>query len=306
MALKKCKECGKEISTKADICPHCGANQKRKGVGCGGALLILILIVIIAPQFSECSKKTEKRKQVVHQQETWNQAKEKRQEIRRQEKERLQNEKKAFEESIENHYTELVKLAEEQQFDKALLKINLFKRFDKKDYKDVNKYHKTISTQSLSKKVKILPASDIAGNLKIYKELLALNPNKQIYKNKVNHYQRKWGQYIKEKQKREYKASCQLEVLSSNWSTDYGYATYEGQVKNISSLKLKNVQAIVTWYDRNGNMITSSSALIEYNPILPGQRSPFKVMKTHNPAMAKAGVEFSHLMGGTIRTYHKK
>ena len=74
-------------------------------------------------------------------------------------------------------------------------------------------------------------------------------------------------------------------------------------MKNISSLKLKNVQAVVTWYDRNDNMITSSSALIEYNPILPGQSSPFKVMKTYNPAMQKAGVEFNHLMGGTIRTY---
>lgn len=30
MALKKCKECGTEISSKADTCPHCGAPQKRK------------------------------------------------------------------------------------------------------------------------------------------------------------------------------------------------------------------------------------------------------------------------------------
>jgi len=110
----------------------------------------------------------------------------------------------------------------------------------------------------------------------------------------------------KEKQERDYRASCKLEILSSHWSKSYGWAIYEGQVKNISSSKLENVQAIVTWYDKNGNMITSSSALIEYNPILPGQTSPFKVMKTYNPAMEKAGVEFSHLMGGKIRVYHKR
>ena len=97
-----------------------------------------------------------------------------------------------------------------------------------------------------------------------------------------------------------------MEIVSSSWTKEYGYATYEGQVKNVSSLKLENVQAVVTWYDKNGNMITSDSALIEYNPILPGQSSPFKVMKTYNPAMEKAGVEFSHLMGGTIRTYSEK
>jgi hypothetical protein len=96
-----------------------------------------------------------------------------------------------------------------------LNKVNLFKKFRKTDYKDVDKYHKTISTQSLSAKVKKLPASDIDGNLKIYKELLSLNPNEQLYKNKVDHYQKKWDQYIKEKQEKEYRASCQLEVVSS-------------------------------------------------------------------------------------------
>jgi len=295
MALKKCKECGKEVSTKADLCPHCGAKQKRKNIGCGGALLILIAIGFIGSQFSDCSQKAEDRKQDVR-----------KEEVRRQENEKRQNEGKAFEESIESHYTELVKYTKEQQFDNALVKVNLFKKFGKTDYKNVNKYHKIISTKSLSEKVRKLPASDIDGNLKIYKELLALNPDEQTYKDKVNHYQKKWDQYIKEKQKREYRASCQLEIVSSNWSEDYGYATYEGQVKNISNSKLENVQAVVTWYDRNDNMITSSSALIEYNPILPGQSSPFKVMKTYNPAMEKAAVEFSRLMGGTLKTYRKK
>ncbi len=28
MALIKCKECGKEISTMADVCPHCGATTR--------------------------------------------------------------------------------------------------------------------------------------------------------------------------------------------------------------------------------------------------------------------------------------
>lgn len=30
MALKKCKECGKDISTKAESCPNCGAKQPKK------------------------------------------------------------------------------------------------------------------------------------------------------------------------------------------------------------------------------------------------------------------------------------
>ncbi|MEJ2182731.1 MAG: SH3 domain-containing protein [Nitrospirota bacterium] len=48
MALKKCKECGHEISSKAKRCPNCGAPLK-KGIGCGTAFLIIILAAIFIP-----------------------------------------------------------------------------------------------------------------------------------------------------------------------------------------------------------------------------------------------------------------
>ena len=97
----------------------------------------------------------------------------------------------------------------------------------------------------------------------------------------------------------------QLEVIKYTWSTEYGYATLEGQVKNISGEPLRSVTAVATFYDKNGGFITSDDALIDYNPILPGQVSPFKVMATENPAMHKAGVEFKFLLGGTINTRHR-
>lgn len=98
--------------------------------------------------------------------------------------------------------------------------------------------------------------------------------------------------------------SHKLELVSYSWHTEYDYAIYEGTVKNISSESLENVVAVVSFFDKKGTFITSSEALIKYNPILPGQISPFKVMKTQNPQMDKAGVEFKFLMGGSIP--HKK
>lgn len=92
----------------------------------------------------------------------------------------------------------------------------------------------------------------------------------------------------------------QLELITYNWHTEHGYAILEGQVKNISSQSLKSVIALASFYDANSGFIASSDALIDYNPILPGQTSPFKVMKTENPAMEKARVEFKYLMGATI------
>lgn len=46
MALKKCKECGKEVSTKADKCPNCGAKVK-SSIGCLGAIGIIFLIGMV-------------------------------------------------------------------------------------------------------------------------------------------------------------------------------------------------------------------------------------------------------------------
>jgi hypothetical protein len=91
-----------------------------------------------------------------------------------------------------------------------------------------------------------------------------------------------------------------LELVKYVWHIEYGYAILEGQVTNISSQPLKNVAAVASFYDSNGGFITSSDTLIDYNPVLPGQTSPFKAMATENPTMKKAGVAFKELMGGTI------
>jgi len=46
VALKKCKECGKEISTEAKTCPNCGANNCRNNIGCGTVILVIIVGMI--------------------------------------------------------------------------------------------------------------------------------------------------------------------------------------------------------------------------------------------------------------------
>jgi hypothetical protein len=94
--------------------------------------------------------------------------------------------------------------------------------------------------------------------------------------------------------------TCQLELVKFSWHTEYGHAILEGQVRNISAHSLRNVEAVATFYTKDGEFITSADALIDYNPILPGQASPFKVYATENPAMNKANVEFKELISGTI------
>jgi hypothetical protein len=58
MAIIKCKECGGQVSTKADACPACGAKQK-KPVGClGWAFVILVFIPLMIVMFAGSSSKS--------------------------------------------------------------------------------------------------------------------------------------------------------------------------------------------------------------------------------------------------------
>ena len=94
----------------------------------------------------------------------------------------------------------------------------------------------------------------------------------------------------------------QLEVISWHWSRAYGYITVEGEVKNISGMRLENVMANVVFRTEAEEYVTSADALIDYNPIMPDQTSPFTVIQKDNPLIYWAYLSFKYLFGGTIRT----
>lgn len=49
MALIKCEECGKEVSTEAEACPHCGAKiASKSSMGCGSIVGIVLLVGFLA------------------------------------------------------------------------------------------------------------------------------------------------------------------------------------------------------------------------------------------------------------------
>jgi len=100
-----------------------------------------------------------------------------------------------------------------------------------------------------------------------------------------------------------YRASAELEVGNWSWHQEYGYAIVEGQVTNVSGQSLENVMAVVTFQTSSGQFITSDDALVDYNPLLPGQTTPWKVMARWNPAMSSASVQFKTILGGSLRTY---
>jgi hypothetical protein len=95
-------------------------------------------------------------------------------------------------------------------------------------------------------------------------------------------------------------ASPVLELESWQWGEEHSYAIVQGRVTNISSENLRNVSAQISFFTKEGDFITSEDALVEFNPLLPGQTSPFKVMARWNPAMNRAQITFKTLFGGTL------
>lgn len=100
--------------------------------------------------------------------------------------------------------------------------------------------------------------------------------------------------------------SVPLVLLDWHWSSEHGYVIGEGQVRNVSGRKLENVQAVATFFTADGALVTSDNALIEYNPLMPGQVSPFKVMARHNPMMEKAGIAFKTFGGQRLEHINKE
>ena len=68
MAIQKCHECGKDVSTTAKACPNCGASVKKpllqKNIGCLGIVVSLIILLWIVSKFSAPSFDSYKEKAI--------------------------------------------------------------------------------------------------------------------------------------------------------------------------------------------------------------------------------------------------
>ena len=93
-----------------------------------------------------------------------------------------------------------------------------------------------------------------------------------------------------------------LNLLSSQGTREYGFITVVGEIQNISNQKLEDAEVVVIFYDKENNLVITAEALIQYNPIMPGQTYPFTVMTTDNPLITKEKIAFQFLFGGQINT----
>lgn len=95
---------------------------------------------------------------------------------------------------------------------------------------------------------------------------------------------------------------AKLNLISWKCDTEHGYTSIRGEVENITDHPLKNVMVVGIFKTADKVLVKSGDALLKYNPIMPGQTSPFRAMVTENPLIELCSVSFKFLMGGRINT----
>lgn len=96
-------------------------------------------------------------------------------------------------------------------------------------------------------------------------------------------------------------ASISLIIEDWHWSRSHGYAIAEGRVTNRTNSTLRNILAVVEYETSSGQFITSDNSLLDYQDLLPGQTTPFKVYTSLNPAMSRAYLTFREMFGGPVQ-----
>ncbi len=85
----------------------------------------------------------------------------------------------------------------------------------------------------------------------------------------------------------------------------YGFNKCEGSVKNLTGAPVSDIEAVIEWFtaqDPASPIVSSDEALIDFNPVLPGQTSPFSTIGRYNPELRWFRVVFKQLGGGTVLT----
>jgi hypothetical protein len=198
MALTKCKECGKEVSKGAKLCPHCGI--KNPGVKASDTLLGIVLIVFIIGVIGAITGGDEA-------QETQTQTAQQSAEEAAKE-EAL---KKAFFENKESIISKAKGQLDGGHYEKALSVVSPYSHIDDPDLASV---WSEARTGFLLADLKKIPASAFELNRVRYKELVDLHPENPIYKEKLAHYAGK----IKEVEELQRKAKARTEMIEQQFS----------------------------------------------------------------------------------------
>ena len=81
---------------------------------------------------------------------------------------------------------------------------------------------------------------------------------------------------------------------------EHGYVTVSGMARSLAHKPIINVEALVEFFDGQGSLVKSESALIELSSLRAGEESPFTVQTRDVTQIAAYRVRFRELLGASI------
>jgi len=195
MSLECCKECGDEIGdSKAEACSNCGSlltekpDTAQEKTGCLGFLLIIIVLLVFMGKFLISLEERSRQKEELETQDKTVQIWDEQVSATKITVEEQKKPKEVFFDSIEEHYRRLVALYNGHNLEGASRELDLFIKHNKLDYKDVMDIKKKTEVAQLERKVKAIPVSHVSENLRLYGQLMRLDPDNPTYEKKVAFY----------------------------------------------------------------------------------------------------------------------
>lgn len=93
-----------------------------------------------------------------------------------------------------------------------------------------------------------------------------------------------------------------LKINSWSCSKEYGFAKVHGMVTNRSNKSIDRLMVTAIYKTSGGDIVKSSDALVDFQPLLPGQQSPFSTLTTDNPAIKNCGILFRTMFGSEVKS----
>lgn len=89
----------------------------------------------------------------------------------------------------------------------------------------------------------------------------------------------------------------ELKIKSWRCDIEENYTYVRGEVKNLTDQKIEHVLAVATYKNKAGELVKSDDALLDFDPLMPGQTSPFKVITRNNPEITNCELSFATMRG---------
>lgn len=92
-----------------------------------------------------------------------------------------------------------------------------------------------------------------------------------------------------------------LELLSTRVvKSSRSYVRLHGEVRNIGKDALTSLFAVAELRDKDGNLVSTDGAVIEFLPLEPGATSPFEIIIKDDSAVAGYQMRFKTALGGEV------